>query len=72
MLPRKRKIKTEINLYGQTELANRLGVTVQAVNNWIRLPDTIPPKRCKRIEKLLGGRLTVKDLRPDLADIFGD
>ncbi len=53
---------------GQTPLAKGLGITPQAVQQWV-VEGQIPPGRCKAIEKFLGGRMTRAEMRPD---VFGD
>ena len=55
----------------QRALAESLGVSLQAVNQWVNGRRRIPPKQASRIEKLTGGRVTAASLRPDLAEIFG-
>lgn len=47
---------------GAAALARHLGITSQAISQWSRIPsDRVIP-----IERLLGGRLTRHDMRPDL------
>ena len=49
---------------GQTELASKVGVTKQAVNQW--LTKGVPAIRVIQIEKAVGGKVTRYELRPDL------
>jgi DNA-binding transcriptional regulator YdaS (Cro superfamily) len=54
----------------QQALAQLLGVSPQAVNQWVTGRRPIPPKRALHIEKLTRGRVTAASLRPDLSEIF--
>jgi DNA-binding transcriptional regulator YdaS (Cro superfamily) len=49
----------------QRSLAFQLNVTPQAVNQWFR-EKRIPLKRAVEIEKLTEGRLSMRDIRPDI------
>lgn len=53
-------------LGGRARLANRLGVTRQAVSQWCRGVDPVPLRRCIEIEGLTKGRVTCEELRPDI------
>lgn len=46
----------------QTELSRRIGVTIQAVNQW----RVAPPLRVLDIERATGGEVSRHELRPDL------
>lgn len=48
----------------QTELAARLGVTPQALGQWVNAVRPIPADRCLSIEKMTG--VLCEQLRPDL------
>ena len=50
---------------GQAALATKLGVTPQAVSQWVRT-QCPPPDRCPTIERVSDGRIAVENLRPDL------
>ena len=50
---------------GQTALAKACGVTVQAVSQWVRGIRPVPVERCADIERVTGGTVTRRDLRPD-------
>jgi DNA-binding transcriptional regulator YdaS (Cro superfamily) len=56
----------------QRALAESLGVSLQAVNQWVNGKRPIPPKRAFDIQKLTGGRVRAASLRPDLAEIFSE
>ncbi|MFS2007946.1 transcriptional regulator [Duganella sp. CT11-25] len=49
----------------RTALANLVGVTPQAVQQWVKR-GLAPAKRCLRIEAVLDSAVTRFDLRPDL------
>jgi len=49
----------------QAALANALGVTAQAVNQWVS-KGRIPAERVLEIERATEGKVTRHDLRPDL------
>lgn len=51
----------------QAAFAKALGVTPMAVSQW--KARRIPPERCRDIERVTNGKVTRRDLRPDL---FGD
>jgi DNA-binding transcriptional regulator YdaS (Cro superfamily) len=53
---------------GQAKLAVELGISPQAVSQWVKGRRPIPPGKCIAIEKASGGRVTRNDLRPD---VFG-
>jgi DNA-binding transcriptional regulator YdaS (Cro superfamily) len=50
----------------QRKLASKLGVSAMAVSKWRR--SRVPAERCRVIERLTQGAVTVHDLRPD---VFG-
>ena len=50
---------------GQTALAKACGVTAQAVSQWVRGIRPVPVERCADIERVTGGTVTRRDLRPD-------
>jgi DNA-binding transcriptional regulator YdaS (Cro superfamily) len=52
----------------QVELATRISVTPQAVNQWVSGLRPVPAKHCIAIETATGGQVTRHDLRPD---VFG-
>jgi DNA-binding transcriptional regulator YdaS (Cro superfamily) len=54
------------SVVGKTELAQKLGITKQAVYKWVRA-GKIPAERIPAI-KLAYPQLTLADIRPDLAD----
>lgn len=47
-----------------------MGVTVPAIDQWIHGRRLVPLQRCVEIQGLTRGRVTVEDLRPDLAEVF--
>ena len=51
-------------LGGNAPLARALGVSPQAVGQWLRDQRTVPPERCVQIETLTEGKVTRRDLRP--------
>lgn len=53
----------------QTILAEKIGVTLGAVNQWVHGHRPIPPGKCIPIEEACGGQVTRYDLRPD---VFGE
>ena len=59
------------SLGGQVATARLCGVSPQAVNQWVNGARPIPPKHAKAIERATHGRVTARELRPDLAEIFG-
>ena len=52
----------------QAEFAEDLDVTQGLVSQWLRGVTRITAERCRDIERVTNGRVTVHDLRPD---IFG-
>jgi DNA-binding transcriptional regulator YdaS (Cro superfamily) len=50
---------------GQAELAGKLRVTPQAVNQWVR-SQRLPADRCPAIELELAAQVAVEELRPDV------
>lgn len=52
----------------QNELASRLSVTPQALNQWVNGVRPVPAKHCIAIEEATGGAVTRYELRPD---VFG-
>lgn len=51
---------------GQAQLARELGITAQAVSQWISGTRPVPAKHCRAIEAATG--VSVHELRPD---VFG-
>lgn len=49
----------------QAELARRLGVTRQAVSQWLWPGRAVPIEHCLAIEQVTEGAVTRRDLRPD-------
>lgn len=49
----------------QAILADKIGVSPAAVNQWISGHRPVPTLRCIDIERATGGAVTRKDLRPD-------
>lgn len=52
----------------QSDLAKVLGVTPQAVNQWVLGTRPVPAQHCLAIEQATAGKVTRHDLRPD---VFG-
>ncbi|WP_116609858.1 transcriptional regulator [Paraburkholderia unamae] len=50
---------------GLSALARALGVAPSTVHQWLVRDRPVPPKRCSAIERLMGGEVSRKDLRPD-------
>ena len=50
---------------GQADLAMKLGVTPQAVNQWVR-SGRLPADRCPAVERELAAQVSVEELRPDV------
>lgn len=50
---------------GQSKLAEKIGVTTSAVNQWVKGNRPIPIDRCVAIERATNGNITRRDLRPD-------
>lgn len=53
---------------GQKQLAEKLEIDSAAISGWRKRDNKVPPSRCRTIESLTAGEVTVHDLRPD---IFG-
>ena len=53
-------------LGSQKALADRVGVTPAAVNQWISGFRPIPAERCPTIERATKGVIRCEDLRPDV------
>lgn len=53
-------------LGSQVALANALGVTKAAVNQWKRNNRKVPAEHCPAIERLTNGAVCCEDLRPDI------
>lgn len=51
---------------GTARLAKILGVSRQAVSQWLRHVDQIPFRRCLEIEALTDRAVTCEELRPDI------
>mgnify|MGYP000945777653 CR=1 FL=1 len=52
-------------LGSQANLANHIGVSPAAVNQWVSGHRPVPMLRCIDIERATGGAVTRRDLRPD-------
>lgn len=62
-------INRAVQLAGsQTALANRLGVTPQAVQKWVE-QGYVPAERCRAVESEFDGAVTRYDLNPA---VFGE
>ena len=59
------------HLGGQAALAKLTGVTPQAVNQWCHGRRPVPPRHALVIERATAGQVTARELRPDLAEVFG-
>lgn len=57
--------KAALFVGGLTALARMLGVSAPTVHEWKTLKRPVPARRCTAIERLTGGEVTRKDLRPD-------
>jgi DNA-binding transcriptional regulator YdaS (Cro superfamily) len=53
-------------LGGQRKLAEVLGVTTSAVNQWATQARPVPADRCPTIERATSGAVRCEDLRPDV------
>lgn len=53
-------------LNGVGLLAGAIGVTQAAVSNW-KSRGSVPPEQCPAIERACDGKVTVEQLRPDVA-----
>jgi DNA-binding transcriptional regulator YdaS (Cro superfamily) len=62
------KLITFIDSYGGSTLAARLGVSKSTVSSWRHGRFRVPAERCREIERVAGGAVTVHDMRPD---VFG-
>ncbi len=51
---------------GVTEMAKKLGVSTQAVYQWIRGERQVPAERCPQIERLTAGGIRCEQIRPDV------
>lgn len=49
----------------QAELARKLGIKSQVVNNWARRGN-VPAEYCPSIEKVTGRKVVCEELRPDV------
>jgi DNA-binding transcriptional regulator YdaS (Cro superfamily) len=63
-------VRRAVHVIGsQAALARALSVTPVTVGQWLKPDDKtgrhVPPKQCVRIEKLTGGKVSRRDLRPD-------
>lgn len=59
------QIKRACEILGsQAGLATAIGVTEQAVSQWVKAGKA-PVKRCLSIEQATGGRVSCHELRPD-------
>ena len=60
-------IKKAISIAGsQSKLARKLGLIQPYVWKWLNRDKKVPPEFAIRIEKVLEGRVTRHELRPDL------
>jgi len=60
-------IKKAVDYVGnQTELAKQLGVTRQAISNWVRLKSPVGVKHAVKIQEVTNGEVKFYDLRPDI------
>ncbi len=64
-------IKRAVEAVGgaQAVLAKRIGVTPQALNQWMKGLRPVPAARCQQIELATDGQVTARELRPD---VFGN
>jgi DNA-binding transcriptional regulator YdaS (Cro superfamily) len=62
------KLQSFIDEFGGAELAKRLRVSKGTVSHWRHGRFQVSASRCREIEDISGGAVTVHDLRPD---IFG-
>lgn len=60
-------LKTYFKNNSQADLANALGITPGAVNQWVSGLSRVSAERCPAIEKATGGLVRCEDLRPDIA-----
>ena len=51
---------------GQQTLAEHLGVTKQAVNQWATGARPFPADRCPTVERVTNGAVRCEDIRPDV------
>ncbi|MFQ6876513.1 MAG: transcriptional regulator [Haemophilus parainfluenzae] len=58
------KISQKLKELNQSEIAKKLGVTPQAVQQWFKRKT--PIIRCPEIEKFTEGKVTCEELRPDV------
>ena len=47
-------------------LAAELGVTHEAVRQWVYKRRRVPAGQCKRIERYTGGMVSASEMRPDI------
>lgn len=60
------------NKISQAEMARRLKISQSQLWHFTHGIRSVPPKYCKEIEKITGGVVSVKDLRPnDYKKIWG-
>ena len=52
---------------GQAALAELVGVSPQAVHQWIAGARQVPAERCPEIERATAGEVRCEQLRPDVA-----
>jgi DNA-binding transcriptional regulator YdaS (Cro superfamily) len=57
-----------VDSYGGSKLAADLGVSKSTISFWKHGRVRVPAERCRDIERLSGGRVSVHVLRPD---VFG-
>lgn len=54
----------------QSDIAETLGITRQAVNHWFSAEKVIPLTQARRLSLILGEKVTLEELRPDFAKIL--
>jgi DNA-binding transcriptional regulator YdaS (Cro superfamily) len=61
-----RGIDRVIEIVGsQSELARRLNVTQQAVQQWVEA-GTVPPRRCAEVAAIVENQVSLHQLNPDV------
>ncbi|MGE0383454.1 MAG: transcriptional regulator [Gammaproteobacteria bacterium] len=55
----------------QDQFAKLIGVSQGLVHQWLKGRTSITPERAADIERATAGAVTARELRPDLAGIFG-
>lgn len=54
----------------QSDIAETLGVSRQAVSHWFSAEKVIPLTQARRLALILGDKVTLEELRPDFAKIL--